>query len=298
MSDFRGVSSGLALTARRMSDIKAPRPATSPTLALSCSRRAATSASSPRRSASEADAVVADLEDAVAPAEKPARARAGRRGVGGRAVVRVNGADTEWFARRPGARGGARARRDRAAEGDAGGRRGARPDGPAGDRDRRDGAGAAARLRDRLAAAGRRAHARRGRPRRRARARAARRTGSRSCYARSQVVVDSAAAGIRPPFDIVHLDDRATTPGSRQQCRLRALARLPRQGVHPPAAGPDRQPRRSRRASARSRGRGGWSTRSRRAARARCLAVNGEMVDLPVVERARRILAEAERSTA
>src|SRR3954451_10696549 len=45
--------------------------------------------------ASEADLVVADLEDAVAPAEKPAA-----RDVVARAappVVRVNGAGTEWF---------------------------------------------------------------------------------------------------------------------------------------------------------------------------------------------------------
>jgi len=46
--------------------------------------------------ASAADAVVADLEDAVAPAEKPAARETVAR-VGPR-IVRVNGADTPWFA--------------------------------------------------------------------------------------------------------------------------------------------------------------------------------------------------------
>ncbi len=46
--------------------------------------------------ASEADLVVADLEDAVAPADKPAAREVVAR-VASR-VVRVNGADTEWFA--------------------------------------------------------------------------------------------------------------------------------------------------------------------------------------------------------
>jgi citrate lyase subunit beta/citryl-CoA lyase len=38
-------------------------------------------------------------------------------------------------------------------------------------------------------------------------------------YARSQIVVDSAAAGIRPPFDIVHLDIEDTA-GLEDECRL------------------------------------------------------------------------------
>ena len=61
-------------------------------------------------------------------------------------------------------------------------------------------------------------------------------------HARSRVVVDSAAAGIRAPFDIVHLEIEDDA-GLEQQAVVRALARLPREGLHPPAAGPDRQPR-------------------------------------------------------
>ena len=46
--------------------------------------------------ASEADLVVADLEDAVAPADKPAAREVVERMAP--RVVRMNGAATEWFA--------------------------------------------------------------------------------------------------------------------------------------------------------------------------------------------------------
>jgi len=115
-------------------------------------------------------------------------------------------------------------------------------------------------------------------------------------YARSQVVVDSAAAGIRPPFDIVHLDVRDDA-GLEEECRLaRSLGFRGKACIHPAQldvvhrvfAPTDEEldwARRVVEAYERETGEGRG-----------VFALNGAMVDLPVVERARRILAEAERS--
>ena len=181
--------------------------------------------------ASEADLVVADLEDAVAPAEKPAA-----REVVARLdpkVVRVNGADTEWFEDDLALVAGAGARRGRAAEGDPRGGRRAQPVGAASDRDRRDGAGAPARLRDSLRRAGLGAHPRRGRSRRGARPRAAARTGSRSC------TPAPASSSTRPRPASARRSTSSTwtsrtTPGSRQHAP--SLARSASAGkvcIHP-----------------------------------------------------------------
>src|SRR5262249_4848006 len=60
-----------------------------------------------------------------------------------------------------------------------------------------------------------------------------RRDGLEIFYARSQVVVDSAAADIRPPFDIVHLDVRDTA-GLEEECRLaRSLGLRGKACIHP-----------------------------------------------------------------
>ena len=168
------------------------------------------------------------------PPRRRRRASVGRSGTRARAVVRVNGADTALVRGRSGA--AARelaARRARAAEGDAGGGRGARRRGPAGDRDRRDGAGPAARLRDGLRARGwpRSCSARSTSAPSSAWSRG--RTGSELLYARSKLVVDSAAAGIRAPFDIVHLDTRGRR-GSRQRPRFaRSLGFRGKACIHP-----------------------------------------------------------------
>ena len=115
-------------------------------------------------------------------------------------------------------------------------------------------------------------------------------------HARSQVVVDSAAAGIRPPFDIVHLDVHDDT-GLEAECRLaRSLGFRGKGCIHPAQlevvhrvfAPTDEELEWARRvvdAYERETGEGRG-----------VFALNGAMVDLPVVERARRILAEAERS--
>jgi citrate lyase subunit beta/citryl-CoA lyase len=115
-------------------------------------------------------------------------------------------------------------------------------------------------------------------------------------YARSKVVVDSAAAGIRPPIDIVHLaiDD---AEGLVDECRAgRALGFRGKVCIHPA------QVPVVNRVFAPSEAELEWARRvveayERESGEGRgVFALNGTMVDLPVVERARRVLAEAERS--
>ena len=115
-------------------------------------------------------------------------------------------------------------------------------------------------------------------------------------YARSKVVVDSAAAGIRPPFDIVHLDVRDDA-GLEEECRLaRSLGFRGKACIHPA------QLEIVHRVFAPTPAEREWAERviaayDRESGEGRgVFALNGAMVDLPVVERARRILAEAERS--
>jgi len=244
---------------------------------------------------SEADAVVADLEDAVAPAEKPAAREVVARI--GPSIVRVNGADTPWFA-------------DdlamvEALSVDAIVLPKAVPESV-----------------DALGAQGppviaivetaqglRLAHETACSPRVAALIVGAvdlgaelglepRPEGLEILYARSKVVVDAAAAGIRSPFDIVHVDID-DDQGLEAECRLaRSLGFRGKACIHPrqvPIVNRVFSPSQAEIAWARQvieaydeglgEGRG-------------VLAVNGAMVDLPVVERARRVLTEAERSSA
>jgi citrate lyase beta subunit len=113
-------------------------------------------------------------------------------------------------------------------------------------------------------------------------------------YARSKLVFDSAAAGIRAPFDVVHLDIR-DEQGLEAECSLaRSLGFRGKACIHPaqvqvvnrvftPAAEEVEWARRVIEAyeQAEREGRG-------------VLALDGVMVDLPVVTRARRVLARAE----
>ncbi|HSE82143.1 MAG TPA: CoA ester lyase [Gaiellaceae bacterium] len=115
-------------------------------------------------------------------------------------------------------------------------------------------------------------------------------------YARSQLVVDSAAAGIRSPFDLVHVDIR-DDEGLDAEARLaRSLGFRGKACIHPsqieivnrvfsPTKEEQEHARRVIDAyeHAIADGRG-------------VVALDGEMIDLPVVERARRVLAETERS--
>jgi citrate lyase beta subunit len=120
--------------------------------------------------------------------------------------------------------------------------------------------------------------------------------GQEVLYARSQLVVDSAAAGIRSPFDLVHLDIR-DDEGLEAEARLaRSLGFRGKACIHPaqieivhrvfsPTKEEQERARRVIEAfeHALAEGRG-------------VVALDGEMIDLPVVERARRVLAETERS--
>jgi len=124
----------------------------------------------------------------------------------------------------------------------------------------------------------------------------ARADGQEVLYARSQVVIDSGAAGIRSPFDLVHLDIRDDV-GLEAEARLaRSLGFRGKACIHPaqieivnrvfsPTEEEQEHARRVIEAyeHALADGRG-------------VVALDGEMIDLPVVERARRVLAETERS--
>ncbi len=108
-------------------------------------------------------------------------------------------------------------------------------------------------------------------------------------HARSRVVVDSAAAGLRPPFDVVHLDVRDDA-GLEAECAFaRSLGFRGKACIHP------RQVPIVNRAFAPSEREVAWArsvVEAFEASGTGVLAINGEMVDLPVVERARRILRE------
>ena len=116
-------------------------------------------------------------------------------------------------------------------------------------------------------------------------------------FARSSLVVDSAAAGCAAPID---------QSGSTLRDDAGLEARLPHSRARSgsaarPASTRSRCPSsttRSRRRATSSRARATWSARtSDAAAKGRgAVALDGEMIDLPVVERARQLLADAKRS--
>ncbi len=116
--------------------------------------------------------------------------------------------------------------------------------------------------------------------------------GQEILYARSKLTFDSAAAGLRGPIDVVHLDF-GDTAGLEEQCRLaRALGFGGKACIHPG------QIETINRVFAPSDDEIAWARGVVDAFEGQSegvLAVNGTMVDRPVVERARRILEEAER---
>jgi citrate lyase beta subunit len=114
-------------------------------------------------------------------------------------------------------------------------------------------------------------------------------------YVRSKVVLDSVAAGLRPPFDVVHLDV-ADHAGLEAECRLaRTLGIRGKACIHPG------QVSLVNRTFAPSEAEIDWAHQvveaydTAAAAGHGVLTVAGSMVDLPVVERARRILAEVDQ---
>jgi citrate lyase beta subunit len=117
-------------------------------------------------------------------------------------------------------------------------------------------------------------------------------------YARQKIVVDSTAAGIRPPIDVVHLDMN-DAEGLEEECRAgRAMGYRGKSCIHPA------QVPVVNRVFAPSEAEVAWAHEvveawEREAGDGRgVFALHGAMVDLPVLERARRVLAEAERSDA
>ena len=120
--------------------------------------------------------------------------------------------------------------------------------------------------------------------------------GQEVLFARSKLVVDSAAAGIRGPLDLVHVD-LDDDEGLEAECRLaRSLGLRGKACIHPAQVAivnrvfspSDEETDRARRVvqayeEGRAEGRG-------------AVSLDGEMIDLPVVERARQVLAASERS--
>jgi citrate lyase beta subunit len=117
-------------------------------------------------------------------------------------------------------------------------------------------------------------------------------------YARSKVVVDSAAARVRPPIDVVHLDVRDLEGLERSARLARSLGFRAKACIHP-----DQVPAVNRVFSPEPE-EVEWARRvleayehGEREGRG-AVALEGSMVDLPVVERARKILADAKRRSA
>ena len=120
--------------------------------------------------------------------------------------------------------------------------------------------------------------------------------GQEVLYARSRLVLESAAAGLRSPFDLVHVDTR-DDEGLEAEARLaRSLGFRGKACIHPAQVAivnrvfsPTREDADRARRVVEAYERGLADGRG-------AVALDGEMIDLPVVERARRILAETERS--
>jgi len=120
--------------------------------------------------------------------------------------------------------------------------------------------------------------------------------GQEVLYARSALVVDSAAAGIRGPFDLVHLDTQDDEGLEEESLLARSLGFRGKVCIHPAQVeivnrvfSPTREDGNRARRVVEAYERGVADGRG-------AVALDGEMIDLPVVERARRILAETERS--
>ncbi len=120
--------------------------------------------------------------------------------------------------------------------------------------------------------------------------------GHELLHARSTLVVDSAAAGIRPPVDQVWVDTR-DLDGLERDCLLaRSLGFRGKACIHPAQVAVVNEaftPSQDEVARAQA----VVAAYERAAAAGQgAVALDGEMIDLPVVERARRVLANAKRS--
>jgi len=119
--------------------------------------------------------------------------------------------------------------------------------------------------------------------------------GQELLYARSLIVLESAVAGLRSPFDIVHLDTADEESLESEACLARSLGFRGKLCIHPTQVAivnrvftpSEKEVERATQivCAYEKSVRHGVGT----------FAFNGEMVDRPVVERARRLLTEAER---
>lgn len=117
--------------------------------------------------------------------------------------------------------------------------------------------------------------------------------GQELLYARSKLVVDSAAAGVRAPFDVVHLDVRDADGLEAEAQLARSLGLRGKFCIHPAQVDPVNT------VFAPTAGEVAWAERVLGAFEAGvaegrgAVGMDGTMVDLPVVERARNVLTEA-----
>jgi citrate lyase subunit beta/citryl-CoA lyase len=111
-------------------------------------------------------------------------------------------------------------------------------------------------------------------------------------YARSKVVTDSAAAGLRSPFDTVYLDTRDTEGLEREAALARSLGFGGKVCIHPA------QVETINRVFTPSEAELEWARRVLEAYREAlregrgAVALDGKMVDMPIVKRAERLLGD------
>jgi citrate lyase beta subunit len=119
--------------------------------------------------------------------------------------------------------------------------------------------------------------------------------GQEILYARSKLVVDSVAAGKPGPFDVVYLGTRDEEGLEREALLARSLGMRGKACIHPaqlPVVNRVFAPSEEQLAWARS----VIETYDEALAEGRgAVALDGEMIDAPVVERARRLLERANR---
>jgi citrate lyase beta subunit len=119
--------------------------------------------------------------------------------------------------------------------------------------------------------------------------------GAELLYPRSKLVTDSAAAGIRPPFDVVFLDFRDIAGLEEQAALARSLGFRGKLCIHPDQIEPIRRVFAPRDAEL------DWARRVLEAHEVGlsegrgAVALDGRMIDAPVVSRARRLLDQAGR---